>query len=107
MRSLIISLLFFFGPVILMFVLRHAALLLRIWLMVRRHRKSQPDVIDITPEKPKPPSLLFIVVTLVAGSIFAYLAWERITSEAEDTIEKQYAPARIDEKGGIVPGRYE
>ena len=107
MRSLIISLLFFFGPVILMFVLRHAALLLRLWLMMRRHRESQPEIIDITPEKPKPPSLLFIVVTLIAGSLFAYLAWERITSEAELTIEKSYAPARIDEKGNIVPGTYE
>jgi hypothetical protein len=107
MRSLIISLLFFFGPVILMFVLRHAVLLLRLWLMMRRHRQSQPEVIDITPEKPQPPSVLFIVITLIAGSLFAYLAWDRITSEAELTIEKSYAPAHVDERGKIVPGHYE
>lgn len=105
MRSFIISMLFFFGPVILMFLLRHAAMLLRLWLMMRRARQSGPNVIDITPEKPKPPSLLFIIATLIIGSVFAYLVWERITSEVTDVKDKSYVPAHIDEQGHIVPGQ--
>jgi len=97
--------LFFFGPVILMFIVRHLGLLLRLWLMYRRARQeSDANIIDITPEKPHPPSRIFVVIAIVLGLGFALLAYQRI-GEAPDT-HGQYVPAHIDEQGRVVPGHY-
>ncbi len=105
MKSLFISMLFFFGPVILMFVLRYFGLLLRLWLMYRRARQeSDANIIDITPEKPHPPSKAFIIIAILLGIGFAVLAYQRIGS-APDT-HRQYVPAQVDEQGRVIPGRF-
>jgi len=105
MKSLFISMLFFFGPVILMFVLRYFGLLLRLWLIYRRaRRESDANIIDITPEKPHPPSKKFITIAILLGVGFAILAYQNIAS-APDT-HRQYTPAQVDKQGRVIPGRF-
>jgi len=104
MKSVFISLLFFFGPVLFMFALRYIGLLLRIWLLWRRHKKEGKDVIDITPEKPHPPSAGFIIFAIVSGLLIAGLAWHRLTDKnAHDGI---YVPAHLDDHGKLAPGHF-
>ncbi len=103
MRGIIITLVFFFGPVILMFAMRHLALLLRIWLRWRRVRRDGPEVIDITPEKPHPPSRRFMVLAVIFGLICAGLVWMRLTDPAEPG--GVYVPAHMDKQGRIISGQ--
>jgi len=106
MRSLFVTILFFFGPLILMLVMRHLGLLLRLWLLYRRAgRESEADVIDITPQKPRPPSKLFIVIAVLVGVVFAMLAYHRLTEPP--AVQRHYVPAHTDASGRIIPGHYE
>ena len=51
-RSIFVSVLFFFGPALLMFMLRNLFFLTRAWLRLRKIQKKQEhEVIDITPHK--------------------------------------------------------
>jgi len=104
MRGIIITLVFFFGPVILMFAMRHLALLLHIWLRWKRIKRDGPDVIDITPGKPHPPSLRFKMIAVILGLVCAALVWMRLadTSGPDGT----YIPAHIDKQGHIISGQY-
>ena len=104
MKSIFISLLFFFGPVLFMFALRHIGLLLRIWLLWRRHKKEGENVIDITPGKPHPPSILFIAFAVAVGLVIAGLVWHRLTDQ--DVHNDVYVPAHLSSHGRLTPGRF-
>ncbi|MFQ5355283.1 MAG: hypothetical protein ACE5DY_02115 [Mariprofundaceae bacterium] len=105
-RNIFLSFLFFFGPAMLMFLLRYLGLFLRLWFMARKMRGQQePEVIDITPKKPHPPSTAFIIFTFVISLIIAVLVWQRLGGDAE--VGKNYVPARVSEQGRVVPGHYE
>jgi len=101
MRQLLITLLFFFWPVLLMFVLRYAALLLRLWLAWRR---SRPDVIDVTPEVPARPSPWFVALAVGVGLVTAALAWHRLNEPPAG--DRVYVPAHLDDQGRLVPGHF-
>ncbi len=103
-RSFLLSLLFFFGPVILMFALRYLGLLLRFWLRIRQQQKRDADVIDVTPRPPGSPSILFIILAIAAGLLIAVLAWQRLTDHSEDA--RTYIPAHINQQGQLVPGHF-
>lgn len=107
MKSILISLLFFFGPVILLFVLRYGALFLRAWLLMRRQQGGGPDVIDITPTPSHKPSIIFIVLAIAIGLLTAVLAWQRITGPADQHKGKVYIPAHVDQQGKLVPGHFQ
>jgi len=104
MKSIFISLLFFFGPVLLMFVMRYLGLLLRIWFVWRRQNKHGKDVIDITPQKPHPPSIWFIIFAVVAGLVISGLVWHRLTNESRPG--GVYIPAHMDKNGNLAPGHF-
>jgi len=103
-RSIFVSILFFFGPALLMFMVRNLFYLLRAWLRLRKIRKMQEhEVIDITPHKHHgSPSLLFNIAAIVVGLICAFLAWQEMRSGPE--VQMHYVPAHVDERGKIVPG---
>jgi hypothetical protein len=105
MKGILISLLFFFGPVILMFVLRYGALFLRLWLLRRRQQQGGPDIIDITPHISHKPSIVFIVLAIAIGLLTAVLAWQRLTSPSDTG--KVYIPAHVDQQGKLVPGHFQ
>lgn len=106
MKGILISLLFFFGPVILLFVLRYGVLFLRAWLFLRR-QQGNPDVIDITPHHSRKPSIIFIVLAVAIGLLTAVLAWQRITGPADQHKGRVYVPAHVDKQGQLVPGHFQ
>ncbi|MDX8391102.1 MAG: hypothetical protein R8K53_00790 [Mariprofundaceae bacterium] len=101
MRGIIVTLLFFIAPVILMFAMRHLTLLLRIWLAWRRSAKDGDEVIDVTPQKPHPPSRRFIVFAVIVGLVAASLVWMRLAEEND--VQGVYVPAYIDVQGRLIP----
>lgn len=105
MRFFLVTLFFFFAPVILMFALRHLVLLLRIWLAWRRAGRRDADVIDITPKKPAPASKLFIALAVLLGIVCAALVWVRLSAPATPP-QGAYEPAHVDAQGHLVPGHY-
>lgn len=105
-RSIFVSALFFFGPAILMFMLRNLFLFSRAWLRLRRAQKKQEaEIIDITPHKHGSPSMLFNIAAIAVGLICAFLAWQEMTSGPEE--KQQYVPAHVNEQGKIIPGKME
>jgi len=104
MKNVFISLLFFFGPVLLMLALRYLGLMLRIWLLWRRQKKQGKDVIDITPRAPHPPSIRFIIFAVVVGLAISGLVWYRLVDE--DGRGGIYVPAHTDNAGNLVPGHF-
>lgn len=102
MRSIIISLLFFFGPALMMFVLRKLFLIARIWLRLRDLQRQEDDVIDITPHKQESPSMVFKMAAIIVGLTCAFLAWQEMNSEPEEV--QRYVPAHMDDQGRLVPG---
>ncbi|MDT8375929.1 MAG: hypothetical protein RQ867_04225 [Mariprofundaceae bacterium] len=102
-RSILVAALFFFGPALLMFMLRNMFFLFRAWLRLRKLKKMQEhEVIDITPHKHGSPSMLFNIAAIVVGLICAFLAWQEMGSGPEQRMH--YVPAHVDEQGKIVPG---
>jgi hypothetical protein len=103
-RSIFVSILFFFGPALLMFMLRNMFFLSRAWLRLRRIQKMQEhEVIDITPHKHHgSPSMFFNIAAIVVGLVCAFLAWQEMSSGPEE--RQHYVPAHIDEYGKVVPG---
>jgi hypothetical protein len=103
-RNILITALFFFGPAILMFVLRNVFLIVRLWWRVRALRQTQEaDVIDITPAKRTPPGRLFIISSLLVGAACAALVWFEMSDAPVQPGE--YIPAHINSEGELVPGR--
>jgi len=98
-RNIIVTLLFFFGPALLMFVLRNIFLF---WKLRRTVEKRQPDIIDITPKKPSAPSHFFLASVIAVGLISAYLAYSQITMDSA-VPQTQYIPAHINAQGELVP----
>ena len=104
MRSLIIALFFFFGPALLMFMLRNMVLLFLVW-MKQRQQHRQEQVIDITPvEKGRAPRWFYIVVVLI--SLASAVVVFNTLQQTEVAQRQVYVPAHIDEHGRLVPGMY-
>lgn len=103
-RNLLVAAVFFFGPMLLMFLLRNLGTLFRLWMAARRHRQAQPDIIDISPRLRTRPSLAFVAVAVLVGAISAYWAW-RYTQRPVTNLDQQYVPAHLDAHGQLVPGR--
>jgi len=103
-RSIFVSALFFFGPALLMFMLRNMFFLSRAWLRLRRIKKMQEhEVIDITPHKHHgSPSMFFNITAIIVGLVCAFLAWQEMSSGPEERMH--YVPAHVDEYGKVVPG---
>ena len=105
-RNLLISIFFFFGPAILLFMLRNGLVLLRLWLMARKGREEEPRVIDITPvSDSKAPAWFYALVVLISlGCAVAVFLFLQADSEAES---RRYVPAYVGEDGKVVPGHWE
>jgi len=100
-RQLFITLLFFFGPTLLVVVLRHLVLLLHLAVRLKRQR-NDPDIIDITPTSPGRPPRWFVVAAMLIGFACAWLAWWSLANAPAPATH--YVPAHITATGEIVPG---
>ncbi len=104
LRNLLVSIFFFIGPALLMFVARNMMLLLLLWLKTRHARESEQKIIDITPgRKQRAPKWFYVAVLLVsltsAISVFIML-------QNGDVPPQEYVPAYTDEAGNVVPGHW-
>jgi len=103
-RNLLLAIVFFFGPALLLFMLRNILLLLRIWLVARAQR-NQPEIIDITPVERNPaPRWLYLAAAVlgVATAVAGFMHLQTVDSE-----RRQYVPAHIGEQGQIVQGHWQ
>lgn len=105
-RSLFVSLFFFFGPALLLFMLRNLTLLLLLRAKNRRERAREPEVIDITPvDKERAPNWFYALVVAIslasAVTVFMHL------QHKADTEVNHYVPAHMDEAGNLVPGHWQ
>jgi hypothetical protein len=103
-RNLLVSAVFFFGPMLLMILLRNLGTLFRLWMAARHRRRAQPDIIDISPHLRARPSLAFVAVAILFGGICAYWAWHYTQGPAVG-VDQRYVPAHLDAHGHLVPGR--
>ncbi len=102
-RSLFVALFFFFGPALLLFMLRNLTLLLLLRAKNKHEKAQQPEVIDITPvKKDRAPNWFYAIVIIVslasAVTVFIHL------QQSDDATIKHYVPAHVDESGNIVTG---
>jgi len=101
-RSLFVSLFFFFGPALLLFMLRNLALLL-VKTKNRHEKAQQPEVIDITPvDKERAPNWFYVLVVAISLSIAITVFFQM---QKQDGVEEHhYVPAHIGGSGHIVTG---
>jgi hypothetical protein len=104
MRQWLVTALFFFGPVLLLFLLRHLGLMLQLWLALRQRETGEAEVIDVTPARPGPPSRWFVALALILGLVTAVLVWHRLRTHDEPG--REYVPAHLDESGRLAPGHF-
>jgi len=99
-RNILVTLLFFFGPALLMFVLRNIFLF---WKSRKAMQKQQPDIINITPSGSTSPSRFFLASVIAVGLISAYLAYNQLTINHNNQQQMQYIPAHINAQGKLLP----
>jgi hypothetical protein len=104
-RSLFVSLFFFFGPALLMFMLRN---LLLLWRLRAQRREQQPEVIDIKPvdERKRAPNWFYALVVAIslASAVTMFLYLQEHSDQGE---VRHYVPAHIDAAGRLVPGHWQ
>ena len=100
-RSLFVSLFFFFGPALLLFMLRNITLLLLLRAKNKQQKEQEPEVIDITPvEKDRAPTWFYALVVAIS---LACAVTVFINLQNGDTEIQKYVPAHMDESGNIAP----
>jgi len=103
-RNLFLALFFFFGPALVMFMVRNVLLLLRIWFRARALR-DQPEVIDITPVERTPAPRWFYAAAIVLGLTTAVFGFMRLQGGGAEV--RHYIPAHIDAQGELIPGHWQ
>ncbi len=102
-RSIFVSLFFFFGPALLLFMLRNLTLLLLLRAKIKREKVDEPEIIDITPvDKERAPNWFYALVVAIslASAVTIFMQLEK----KGDAGVHQYVPAHISESGKIVTG---
>lgn len=100
MRYLFLTLLGFFGPALLMLLLRLT------WYYFREkwlRKSTDPEIINITPVHKRRVSKRFIIVWLLVSVVCtALLLWQIDDSPAPEHV---YIPAHTDAQGNFVPAQ--
>ena len=104
MRYLFLTLLGFFGPALLMLLLRLTWFYLREkWLAKLSRQRNEPEIIDVTlihkKRISKPFIFLWLLVSVICTSL---LIWQ---IDDSPTPEQTYIPAHIDAEGNFVPAK--
>ncbi|MDX8387597.1 MAG: hypothetical protein R8M46_03555 [Ghiorsea sp.] len=97
MRYLLFTLLGFFGPALLMLLLR------LIWMRIRyaiTQKKAEPEIIDVTPKKSGIHVWFIIAWLIISITCTAFLIWKIDDTPAS---QQTYIPAHINAEGTFVP----
>ncbi|ATX81840.1 hypothetical protein Ga0123462_0971 [Mariprofundus ferrinatatus] len=104
-RNILVSIFFFVGPALLMFLARNLTVMGMIWLKNRQRRARQQQVIDITPiHKHSHPNWYVIIVVIVSLTCAVTVFLE--LQKKDEVVPQEYVPAYTDETGSIVPGHW-
>jgi len=100
MRYLFVTLLGFFGPALLILLFRLT------WFQLRQKwfsKKSEPEIIDVTPSQNRYPNKLVIIGWLFISLICTAFLFEQMDDSPAP--KRTYIPAHIDAKGQFVPAQ--
>lgn len=104
-RSLFVSLFFFFGPALLLFMLRNITLLLLLKLKSRQENAPEIEIIDVTPViKERAPTWFYALVIAISLACAVTVFMNLENGEAD---VQKYVPAYMDESGNIVSGDWD
>ena len=106
-RNLLVSIVFFIGPALLMFIARNVVMMGLLWLKVRKqHEQEEAQIIDITPiHNHIHPNWYVIAVVII--SLFCAVTVFLELQRSDDVIPQEYVPAYTDDSGHIVPGHWQ
>ena len=102
-RSFLVSIFFFVGPALLMFMLRNIAMMMLIWMKNKQRRARQQEVIDVTPIHHHIHPNWFVIIVVIVSMFCAVTVFMKLQS-SDDVEPHQYVPAHMGESGEIVPG---
>jgi len=105
-RSILVSIFFFVGPALLMFMLRNIVLMTRLWLKNRQLHADEREIIDITPIHNHIHPNWFIISVVIISLGCAVTVFMQLQN-AEDVAPHHYVPAHMGESGEIVPGGWQ
>ncbi len=101
-RNVLIVIVFFFGPALVMLMLRALLPLVAGWL---RARRAAREVIDVTPRKRALPRW-FWPLALMLGAASAAWAWQALDQAGPPAEGRVYVPAHLGKDGRLVPGHW-
>jgi len=105
-RNLLVSIVFFIGPALLMFIARNLVMMGLAGLKNRKlHEQQEAKVIDITPiHNHRHPNWYVIAVVIISMTcaVTVFLELQR----SVDVAPHEYVPAYTDEAGNIVPSEW-
>lgn len=105
-RMLLVTLLFFFGPALLMFALHRLTMIFRIWWRIRQHQKNKMEnIIDLSPNDNTAfirPGPFFITASIIVAMLCAFIAWQNMQGKPE-TRKSTYVPSHLDADGRLIP----
>ena len=104
-RNLLVSIFFFIGPALLMFIGRNLVLIGLLWLKKRHQQELEPKVINVTPIHNHRHPNWFVIIVVVISMVCAVTVFMEL-QKAEDVPPQEYVPAYTDESGNIVPGHW-
>ena len=106
-RNLLVSIVFFIGPALLMFIARNMVMIGLHWLKVRKQQEQEEaKIIEITPiHNHIHPNWYVIAVVII--SLFCAVTVFLELQRSVDVAPHEYVPAYTDDSGHIVPGQWQ
>ncbi|NWF39387.1 hypothetical protein F3F96_09590 [Mariprofundus sp. NF] len=105
-RNLLVSIVFFIGPALLMFIARNLVLIGMVWLKSRHEKELEQKIIDITPiHNHRHPNWFVIIVVMISMTCAVTVFLE--LQNKDDVVPQEYVPAYTDDSGKIIPGHWQ
>jgi len=104
-RNLLVSILFFIGPALLMFIARNMIMIGMLWLKTRHEQEREQKVIDITPIHNHRHPNWYVIIVVIISMVCAVTVFMKLQN-ADDVAPHEYVPAYTDDSGNIVPGHW-
>ena len=105
-RNLLVSIVFFIGPALLLFIARNMVLIGLLWLKSRHKKELEHKIIDVTPIHNHIHPNWFVIIVVIISMTCAVTVFIEL-QKTDDVDPQQYVPAYTDDSGKIIPGHWE
>jgi len=105
-RNLLVSIVFFIGPALLMFIARNMVLIGMAWLKHRHEKELEQKIIDITPIHNHRHPNWFVIIVVIISMMCAVAVFMEL-QHSDDVVPQEYVPAYSDDAGNIIPGHWQ